>query len=170
MIGLAFLVLAIAGFGLFGPKQAPDVNIPQSYKPQAVDMTVTDLEDWVNGLHATGYNVDVKVGTHAWQRHGEDATAAIRCLTNNGTTSVLSEKNSRNLHLICVDPNTGSAYVAVIERIQRFSDTLQNASSRLITAFKLTDVTVEQYITWETQIKCIVVRLAFSAGELFFKP
>lgn len=170
IIGIATLiVLGIAGLGIFVPK--PDAKLPSpGYEPQAVDMTEADLETWVNGLHSTGYNVDVKVGTHAWQRHGKDATDAIRCLTNNGTTAVLSEKSSRNLHLLCVDPQTGSAYVAVIERIRRYTDTMNNASSKLITAFKLENVTIEQYITWETQIKAIVVRLTFAAGELFFKP
>lgn len=170
IIGFAALViLGIAGLGIFGPK-SQDVKIPQPYEPQAVEMSETDLELWVQTARNAQYNVDVQISSHAWQRHGGDATDAIRCLTNNGTTVVLSERDSRNLHLICVDPNTGSAYVAIIERIRRYSDTLQNASSKLITAFKLTDVTVEQYVAWETSVKSIVVRLSFLAGELFFKP
>lgn len=134
------------------------------------ELIVPNLEAWVDQARAAQYNVDVKVTAHGWERHGAEATEAIRCLTNNGTTTVLSEKNSRNLHLICIDPNTGNAYVAIIERIRKYSDSMQNATSRLITAFKLTNVTVEQYVTWETTVKSIVVRVAFKAGELFFTP
>jgi hypothetical protein len=170
IIGFATLIiLGIAGLGIFGPK-APDVNIPQSYDPPVVDMTEAETEQWMDSLRAAGYNVDVQVTAHAWDRHNTEATNAIRCLTNNGTSTILSEKGSRNLHLICIDPKTGEAWVVIIERIRRYADTLQNATSRLITAFKLTDVTVEQYITWETTVKSIVIRLSFKAGELFFKP
>lgn len=165
------LVAAVVAFGLLPMLRHGDPKLPSpGYQPQVVDMTDADTEAWMDQVRAAGYNVDVKVGSHAWQRHGEAATEAIKCLTNNGTTAVLSEKNTRNLHLLCVDPNTGNAYVVVIERIRRYADTLQNATSKLVTAFKLTDVTVEQYVTWETAIKCIVVRLSFKAGELFFTP
>jgi hypothetical protein len=169
-VGAATLaVLAIAGLGIFGPKK-PDVKIPQAYNPPVVDMTEAETEAWMDSVRAAGYNVDVQVTGHAWDRHASEATNAVRCLTNNGTTIVLSEKNSRNLHLLCVDPKTGEAWVVIIEKIRRYADTLQNATSRMITAFKLTDVTVEQYVTWETAIKSIVIRLSFKAGELFFKP
>ena len=153
---------------VFTPK--PDVGFTEQYNPPVVEMGVPELESWVGEIQAAGMNVDVKVQPHAWKRHNTEATDAIRCLTNNGTHSVLSEKNSRNLHLICVDPNTQQAWVVIIERIRRYSDTLTNATSKMITAFELKDVTVAQYITWETNVKSIVVRLAFKAGELFFAP
>lgn len=153
---------------VFAPK--PDVSVTEQYNPPTVEMGVPELESWVGELQAAGMNVDVKVQPHAWKRHNAEATDAIRCLTNNGTHTVLSEKNSRNLHLICVDPNTQQAWVVIIERIRRYSDTLTNATSKMITAFELKDVTVAQYITWETTVKSIVVRLAFKAGELFFAP
>lgn len=166
----AILILALAGLGLFG-REAPDVKVPSPYNPPVVDMTDEETVQWLDSVRAAGYNVDIKIPkAHAWDRHGVDATEAIKCLTRNGTAGVLSEKNSRNLHLLCVDPETGSAYVVVIERIRRYADTLQTATSKLVTAFKLTDVTLEQYITWETSLKCIVVRLSFYAGELFFTP
>jgi hypothetical protein len=145
----------------------PDVGIQGPYDPPVVELSAEEAVTWTEEVRAAGYNVDVTVQAHAWQRHNEEATAAIRCLTNNGTSYVLSEKNSRNLHLICVDPSTGDTYVAVIERIQKYADTLKNATSRLITAFK-SHVPAAQYIEWETAHKAISVRLMFKAGELFF--
>lgn len=168
LISITVIVIAAAiMLGLF-PK--PAITATEKYDPPVAEMGVPELESWVNELQAAGMNVDVKVQPHAWKRHNQEATDAIRCLTNNGTHSVLSEKNSRNLHLICVDPNTQQAWVVIIERIRRYSDTLTNATSKMITAFELKDVTVAQYITWETTVKSIVVRLAFKAGELFFSP
>lgn len=171
-IGLGLIVLAIVVFGLlpYAGNDKPNVDIPQDFEPETFDVSIEELETWVWGARTAEYNVDVKVKTHAWERHGADATNAIKCLTNNGTAMVLSEKSSRNLHLICVDQKTGETYVAVIERILRYKDTIRNATSTLITAFKLKDVTIDQYVGWETQIKCIVVRLQFLPGELFFKP
>lgn len=164
------IALALIGTWVLS-KSKPNVNIQSSYNPPVVDMTEDETVQWLDSVRAAGYNVDIKIPkAHAWDRHGADATDAIKCLSRNGTAGVLSEKGNRNLHLLCVDPETGSAYVVIIERIRRYADTLQTATSRLITAFKLTDVTLEQYVTWETSIKCIVVRLSFYAGELFFTP
>lgn len=166
--GIALILVIAAVVASF---MHPKVSVNSTaYEPQMIEMSETDLETWVASARSMQMNVDVQVKAHAWDRHGGEATDAIRCLTNNGTTMVLSEKNSRNLHLICVDPKTGEAWVVIIERILKYADTLVNATSKLITAFKLADVTVEQYVTWETQIKSIVVRLQFLPGELFFKP
>lgn len=166
---VALLAIIFSGAGLLG-RTPPGVSVPQGYEPVVTDMDVAALESWVTEMHNAGYNVDVKIQPHAWRRHNTEATDAIRCLTNHGTFQVLSEKNSRNLHLICIDPNTQEAWVVIIERIRRYSDTLQNATSKMITAFKLNDVTVVQYVAWETKVKAIAVNLVFRAGELFFMP
>jgi len=134
-----------------------------------VDMTIDELESW----RATQFNVDVKVtSSHAWLEHSTDATDALKCANRNGTFGAISEKETRRLHLFCKDEN-GNVYVIIIRMIKRAIDSYSNATSELVTAFKLNGTqTIEMYITNETVTKgfAIVVKLWFSAGELFFSP
>lgn len=186
LIGL--FVWALIYFVFIKPNQpkAIAIDIPQA-QPYMTDSEMVDGEVTLimSGNHnmvvtiedaeftevVAMYNVDVEVpGNHAWESHNIQATNAIRCLTRNGTWIVLSEKQSRNIHLICKDPNTGKSYVAILEKIRQASSQYANATSRLITAWELIDETVEQYVKYETEIKCIIIRLQFAAGELFFAP
>ena len=151
---------------------------------QAKDLSETEVIDFLmsggvvsveisDDLNKTylEYNLDVEVnGSHAWNQHNVQATNAIRCITRNGTVRILSEKLSRNLHLICTDPSTGKSYVVIVEKIKQAVKAYANATTRFITAFELIDETVEKYIEYETKIKCIVINLQFSAGEVFFGP
>ena len=53
-------------------------------------------------IHVTG---------HAFTNHGNvDVNEAFNCMRKNGTSAVMSEKDSRNLHWLCVDPVTLTLY------------------------------------------------------------
>lgn len=148
---------------------------------QARDLTENEIIDFLfaggtveveisQGLYES-YNLDVEVnGSHAWNQHNVQATNAIRCVTRNGTVKILSEKLSRNLHLICTDSSTGKSYVVIVEKIKQAVKAYSNATTKFITAWELIDETVEKYVQYETKIKCIVINLQFSAGEVFFGP
>ena len=152
----------------------PSVPVPQTVNMETYEPSDFELAQWAEGAQVnmivhTDYNVDVKItNAHAWKHEG--ATDALRCLTQNGTWKVLSEKESRNVHLICIDPKTGEAFVAIIAKILRYKDDARNATTFLYTAFKLVDETADKYVEYETQFKAIVINLRFTAGELFFTP
>ncbi len=142
--------------------------------PQKQYISFSDAEwnSWMNGV--AQYNVDVKVrNSHAWQRHGdEQVTAALRCLNENGTKFVISENDTRNLHLLCED-DEGNQFVVIIKKIKKSIDVFKNATSELVTAFKLEHgATLGSYIQNEviTFSKGIVVKLNFLPGEIFFMP
>lgn len=173
-------VIAIAVFIFFVgwamlPKQP--ISLPDKTNMETYETTMDDLVTWVGANEVniivhndpTLYNVDVKVNSnHAWRHEG--ATKALKCLTQNGTYKILSEKETRNLHFLCIDPKTGEGFVAIVAKILRYKGDLRNATTFLYTAFQLVDETVDQYIKYETEFKSIVVNLKFSPGELFFTP
>lgn len=129
-----------------------------------------ELEQW----RVDYFNVDVKVNSsHAWLQHHSQAQEALKCVNRYGVQKAISENNTRNLHLICQDPETGNTFVVIITKIKKAIDIYSNATADLITAFQLTGgQTAEMYIYNETVTKAfaIVVKLWFSAGEIFFMP
>jgi hypothetical protein len=85
---------------------------------------------------------------------------------------VLSQKDNGNLHLLTKD-DRGNEYVVVINRVTKSLDPYKNNTSALNTAWKLKDgATIGSY--FQEQVvngqRCILVRLKFDPGELFFTP
>ncbi len=137
------------------------------------DFTQDEWQAWVDGY--VQYNVDVKVpNSHAWQRHGDDQVSkALRCVNEFGTQAVISMNADRRLNLLCLNPETKEEFVVVIEKIQKAKDQFSNATSRLVTAFRLEHGSnIGSYIQNEviTGGKGMLVRLKFSPGEIFFMP
>lgn len=164
-LAMALLILAAAVFLV-----ANVVGLIQDNS--STQFTQAEWNDWMGGV--TQYNVDVKVtSSHAWQRHGDDqVTAALRCINENGTKFVISENDTRNLHLLCEDKD-GNQFVVIIRKIKKSIDTFKNATSELVTAFKLEHgASLGSYIQNEviTFSKGIVVKLNFLPGEVFFMP
>ncbi len=60
---------------------------------------------------STTAQIYIHVNGHAFENHtGEDVNGAFKCLQKNGSKVVMSEKSSRNLHWICIDPVTLTLY------------------------------------------------------------
>lgn len=140
---------------------------------EGIDFTDQEWQLWMDGT--AFYDVDVNINSnHAFVKHGSDVVnAALRCVNEKGTTAVISEKSTRNLHLLCVDGM--DEYVVIITQIKKAVDRLSNAKSTLVTAFKLRstiDVNIGAYIQRIVVEKGygVIVRLAFRAGEVFFSP
>lgn len=146
---------------------------PQDYV--TVDFTDDEWAVWMQGDGLVQYNVDVQiVSSHAWERHGDaEVRAALRTCNEYGTQAVISDNISRRLHLLCRNPETGEEYVVIITKIKKAVDQFSNATSKLVTAFKLiSGSTIGSYIQNEviTGQTGILVKLKFIAGELFFSP
>ena len=174
-VGVAVIIIVAAWFIIqylltHAPANVPQLTISEPDTLTYVDMTLEEAESW----RASEFNVDVKItSSHAWLTHGnQDATDALKCASRNGTLRSISENESRRLHLLCRDEETGNEYVIIIKKIRRAIDSYRNATSELITAFKLVDKTIETYIFHEVVElqSAIEVKLHFQTGELFFSP
>lgn len=174
VLGLAFLGLAGS---LGGMKTGADTiaNELVSNESSYVDFTDQEWDDWMNGV--VQYNVDVKITSgHAFEKHGNDTVnAAMRCVNEHGSTAVISENQTRYLHIFCQDPDTKEEYVVIITKIKKAIDQYRNATSELVTAFKLRTQIGENIGSYIQRMVvdnkyAIIVKLAFKAGELFFSP
>jgi hypothetical protein len=116
------------------------------------------------GLMAYQLTVNVTNG-HAWVRHGIEATEAQRCVRNNGTSAVMSEFNSRNLHLLCIDPNTSSLFDIIVSRVYNAMDGGKQAD--MITGYKPTTQDLSAYVKGMFD-KAKLVNLHFEPGEINF--
>lgn len=123
------------------------------------------------GNTVVAYQLDVYINSNHVAKHASSADA-IRCLTNKGTSAALSEKFSRNLHLICFDEEKQTVFDIIISRINKFVPRWENPNAYLITAHAPEGAgTLEQYITHIMTTKnAIKVGLIFKAGEVVFVP
>jgi hypothetical protein len=115
------------------------------------------------------------VSGHAWQQHGDEVNAAIKCLSNNGTwksfrTSGFTVSNGKKVDAslwICFD---GNDYYSIVTT--RFIKDGGNQIARLVTAYKIAkDVfpTIEDFITYiATKWGASEIGYVIRAGEQIF--
>lgn len=172
---------------LHAPTPSHDSGLPDysEYFPlESVDTADTvdyfpiseeEWTQWTNGL--IHFKIDVTVPTsHSWLKHGvEDAKNALRCVTENGVSTVIGEHSNRTLHLLCQDAE-GNQYVVVINELKRSTDPYKNTHSFLNTAFRLKQEygeTIEDYVRRMTKTeprRGNVLRMRFDPQDIYFMP
>lgn len=117
----------------------------------------------------------IKVNGHAFKSHpAEDVNSAFECMSKNGTKLVMSEKGSRNLHWICVDPVSFILYDVITTFLTK---TIERPSGQanLVTAYipesTVGRTTLEWYVEHLMATKeAIIVNLRAFPGNIFFGP
>lgn len=135
----------------------------------------TTIELTTETLTADEARIIEIVSGHAWQQHGDEVNAAIKCLSNNGTwksfrTSGFTDANGKKVDAnlwICFD---GNDYYSIVTT--RFIKDGGNQIARLVTAYKIAkDVfpTIEDFITYiATKWGASAISYTIKAGEQIF--
>jgi hypothetical protein len=139
------------------------------------DSNTTTIELTTETLTVDEARIIEIVSGHAWQQHGDEVNAAIKCLSNNGTwksfrTSGFTDSNGKKVDAslwLCFD---GNDYYSIVTT--RFIKDGGNQIARLVTAYKIAkDVfpTVEDFITYiATKWGAYEISYVIKAGEQIF--
>lgn len=131
---LVIAVLALI-FAVVAPMLAPTIPNSSGSEP----LTDEELMAIWGTAGVLSYQVDVYItGAHAADH--ATSSAAMRCASQKGNVMAVSEKGSRDIHLICWDKETRTMYDVIITRINRWVASGRNYYSYLKTAYApLTD-------------------------------
>lgn len=125
------------------------------------------------GMNNSG--IYIHVNGHAFEQHGTQVNEAFNCIKKNGTKVVLSEKISRNLHWICIDPFTLTVYDIITSYLTKTVDH-PAGEAKLVTAYSPESNTLgKTMFDWyleHLQItkEAIIVNLRGFPGSMFFGP
>lgn len=128
----------------------------------------------MNTVSSSGIYIHVQRG-HAFEDHGAQVNEAFKCMQRNGSKTVMSEKLTRNLHWICLDPITNVLYDIITTFLTK---TIEHPAGEatLITAYAPSNYLgisdeLTTYIANLSSIKeAIIVGLRAFPGNIFFGP